>query len=171
MDAPKNTPATLAMPTKREIVITRVFDAPRELVWQAWTDPGHVRAWWGPLGFSNPACEMDLRVDGVFLLHMRGPDGIGYPCRGIYREIKAPERIVYESEADDIHPCGGGLPPRALVTVTFAEQDGGTALTIHTRFPSAEGLEAAAKMGFNAGWAGSLERLAECLQSFETPRA
>jgi uncharacterized protein YndB with AHSA1/START domain len=148
---------------ERTIVITRVFDAPRALVFKAWTDPTHVAQWWGPKGFTNPACEMDLRVGGAFRLHMRGPDGATYPCTGTYREIAEPERIVYAGEAEDGHPCGAGLPPRSLVTVTFAERDGKTTVTIHTRLQTVADRDAAVKMGFDTGWASSLDRLAEHL--------
>ncbi len=165
MDAFTRTPTSqLTLPSEREIVITRMFDAPRKLVWQAWTDPRHVMQWWGPRGFSNPGCEMDLRVDGVFVLQMRGPNGVIYPCKGVYREITVPERIVYTSEADETQPCGGGLPPRSVVTVTFAEQGSRTVLTIYTRFESDAGRDEAVKMGFNAGWSDSVERLAEYLR-------
>jgi uncharacterized protein YndB with AHSA1/START domain len=72
---------------EQELVLTRVFDAPRELVFKAWTDPKQVAQRWGPRGFSNPVCELDLRPGGVFRLHMRGPDGTVYPMTGVYHEI------------------------------------------------------------------------------------
>ena len=109
---------------------------------------------------------MDLRVGGVFRVHMRGPDGVTYPCKGVYREVIEPERIVYAGEAEEGSVgCGAGLPPRALVTVTFAERDGKTTVTIHTRLQSAADREAAVQTGFNTGWASSLDRLAEHLQT------
>ena len=148
---------------EHELFIRRVFDAPRELVWQAWTDPVHIRQWWGPRELSCPACELDFRVGGVFSLHMRGPDGATYPCKGVYREIVAPERIVYAGEAVDGHACGGGLPPRSLVTVRFVEHAGKTTLTLHTRFESAASLDAAVNAGYSTSWAVTLERLADAL--------
>ncbi|MBF0292407.1 MAG: SRPBCC domain-containing protein [Nitrospinae bacterium] len=150
---------------QRELVITRVFDAPRALVWQVWTDPKHIMRWWGPNGFSNSSCESDLRVGGRFHLNMSAPDGATYPCKGIYREIAEPERIVYESEADESHPCGAGLPPRSLVTLTFAESDGKTTLTLHTSFESEARRDAANKAGFSGSWTECLERLGEYLNS------
>jgi uncharacterized protein YndB with AHSA1/START domain len=76
------------------LVITRIFDAPRELVWKAWTDPKYVMQWWGPKGFTSPSCEIDLRVGGRYLLCMRAPDGQEFWSGGEYTEIIAPEKIV-----------------------------------------------------------------------------
>lgn len=149
---------------KTELIITRTFKAPRELVWRAWTDPKHVMQWWGPNGFSNSSCEADLRTGGRFTLNMCAPDGNTYPCTGIYREIVEPERIVYDSEADESHPCGAGLPPRSRVTVTFTEQDGKTTLTLHTRFETVARKEAANAAGFSVSWGEALDRLATHIQ-------
>jgi uncharacterized protein YndB with AHSA1/START domain len=149
----------------QDIIISRVFNAPRRLVFEAWTDPEHVAQWWGPNGFSSGACAIDLRVGGVFRLDLLGPDGVIYPCKGVFHEIVKPERIVYTGTAEDGHACGSGLPPRGTVTVTFIEHDGKTTLTIHTRLASAADHEAAVSMGFNTGWAESLERLAEILET------
>ena len=128
---------TLPDVTGSEIVITRVLNAPRQLVFKAWTDPKQVEKWWGPKGFKSTDCEADLRVGGLFRLQMRGPDGAIYPCRGIIREIVEPERIVYLGVADEGRACGAGLPPNATVTITFVEHGGRTTLTIHTRLSSA----------------------------------
>ncbi len=147
-------------PSDNQIVMSRVFDAPRPLVFKAWTDPRHISAWWGPHGFENTECAVDLRVGGTFRLQMRAPDGKLYPCQGTYREIVEPERIAYLGVAEDSHPCGAGLPPRALVTIDFTEQqDNKTLLTIHTRLESAAAKQAAAQGGYIAGWSDSLERL------------
>jgi uncharacterized protein YndB with AHSA1/START domain len=151
--------------TPTELLITRTFDAPRTLVWRAWTDPEHVKQWWGPQGFLNETCRSDLRVGGNFRLEMRAPDGNVYPCVGTFREIIEPERIVYEGEATEGHPCGAGIPPRAIVTVRFAEQDGKTRLTLHTRFASAERKQAAADARFVISWQEALDRLADTLRA------
>jgi uncharacterized protein YndB with AHSA1/START domain len=145
----------------REIIITRVFDAPRSLVFKAWTDPKHVAEWWGPKGYVSFGCEIDLRPGGNFRLQMRGPDGVVIPCQSVIREIVEPERIVYAGAVEDGPACGAGLPPHAVVTVTFVEYRGKTTLTINTRLQSAAAHEATVKAGFNSGWAASLERLAE----------
>lgn len=146
-----------------ELIITRTYAAPRELVWQAWTDPKHIMQWWGPHGFSNTACVSDLRVGGSFHLMMQAPNGVSYPCTGIYREISAPERIIFDSTADEGHPCGAGLPPRALVTVSFAAQEQHTRLTLHTRFISAVRKQAASQAGYGSSWGEALDRLAATL--------
>jgi uncharacterized protein YndB with AHSA1/START domain len=72
---------------EREVVITRIFDAPRALVFQAWTDPKQMAQWWGPHGMSNPICEMDVRPGGAYRIVMRNPNGVDYPMKGVYREV------------------------------------------------------------------------------------
>ena len=79
---------------EREIVITRFFDAPPEVVFEAWTNPEQLAQWWGPEDFTNPVCELDVRVGGDWRIVMRAPDGAMYPCRGVYLEIVAPERTL-----------------------------------------------------------------------------
>src|SRR4051794_29231769 len=79
----------------REIVFSRVFDAPRELVWKAWTEPHHVTKWWGPNGFTTTIHEMDVRTGGTWHHTMHGPDGTDYPNKSIFVEVVKPERIVY----------------------------------------------------------------------------
>jgi uncharacterized protein YndB with AHSA1/START domain len=166
----KQTPA--ATPSEfvgdREIVISRVFEAPRELLWNAWTDPAHIASWWGPRGFTAPPCEIDLRPGGEFLVVLDGPDGNKYPCRGVFKEIVENEKLVYEGPANEPAGCGAGIPPNALVTVTFTDRGGETELTIHTVLDSSESRKAAAAEGFVAGWNDSLDRLAENL-GIDTP--
>lgn len=144
-----------------ELVITRVFDAPRSLVFHAWTDPVHLAEWWGPQGYASTVSEMDVRPGGGFRLEMRGPDGAIYPCTGRFLEIVEPERIVISGPAECSHACGAGLPPRATVTVTLVETNGKTLLTLHTLFDTAEDRTAAADAGYHPGWISCLERLAK----------
>src|ERR1700720_2154803 len=115
-------PMTTAVDAKpsvgQELVFTRVFDAPRSLVFAAWTDPKHMAAWWGPKGFTNPVCELDVRPGGVIRIDMRGPDGTVYPMTGAYREVVAPERLVFTASALDEK----GRPLfEVLNTLTFAK--------------------------------------------------
>src|SRR5476651_1103734 len=92
------------------VEIVRVFDAPRALVWQAWTDPKRMAQWFGPRGFTIPVCELDVRVGGSLRIVMRGPDGNDYPMKGVFREIVPPERLVYSFiavDSDDKHLLEG----------------------------------------------------------------
>ena len=118
--APKVEPARES--AERELKITRVFDAPREVVFKAWTDPKLLAQWWGPKGFTNPVCELDARPGGAIRVHMRGPDGTVYPMGGMFHEIVEPERIVFTSTA---HQDEAGEPQLEVFnTVTFAEHNG-----------------------------------------------
>jgi uncharacterized protein YndB with AHSA1/START domain len=150
---------------KRELVITRVFDAPRELVFKAWTEPEHLMRWWGPKGFTMPLCKVDLRPGGVIHFCMRSPEGHDIWCKGVYREIVEPERIVVTDSFSDekgntVPPAQYGLSPdwpaESLMTVTFAEDEGKTKLTLHLGV--SESL--AKRQGADVGWAETLDRLA-----------
>jgi len=147
-------------PGERELVITRVFDAPRALVFKAWTDPKHLAQWWGPKGFTNPVCEVDARVGGAWRIVMRSPDGVEYPGGGVYREIVEPERLVFTNIATDTE---GNPLLDGLTTVTFAEHGGKTKLTLQTRAVGLVSFAAQMLEGMEAGWTQSLERLAEKL--------
>lgn len=151
--------------TENEIVIERVFDAPRELVWRAWTDPEHFKRWWGPREYTCPRCTIDLRPGGSWHAAMRGPDGKDLWSKGIYQEIVEPERIVStdffsNAEGDHVDPTEYGLPPEfpaeMLVTVTFEDVDGKTRLTVHQSMPA----ELAKQIGAYEGWSQSLDKLA-----------
>jgi uncharacterized protein YndB with AHSA1/START domain len=142
---------------ERELVITRTFDAPRHLVFKAWTDPEHVAQWWGPKGFTNPVCEIEARPGGALRILMRGPDGAEYPMKGVFREIVAPERLVFTSVALD---GDGQHLLEGITTVTFTEQGGKTTLTLRTRMVGLV-ADAARKLdGMEAGWTQSIDRLA-----------
>src|ERR1700704_5823970 len=119
--------------TDREIVTTRVVDAPREHVFEAWTDPKHVAQWWGPNGFTNTIQEMDVRPGGVWRLIMHGPDGVDHPNRIVYIEVVKPERLVYNHGGPEEDEHG-----QFHVTVTFDEEDGKTRVTMRSIFPTAE---------------------------------
>lgn len=144
----------------RDVVLSRVFEAPRELVWKAWTEPARLAAWWGPHGFSNPACEVDLRPGGAIRIDMRGPDGTVYPMTGIIREVVPPERLVFSSAALD--PAGRPLF-EVLNTVTFEPAGGRTLLTVHARVTQETGGAAPYLAGQTIGWSQSLERLTALL--------
>lgn len=155
MNARHNDAASTA---DREIVITRVFDAPRALVFAAWTDPKSVAQWWGPRGFTTTTHHMDVRPGGIWRFIMHGPNGVDYPNKIVYEEVVKPERLVYAhgGDGDD-----GSRPFH--VTVTFAEQGGKTRLTMRMLFESFEACENVKKFGAVEGGNQTLERLAEHL--------
>lgn len=143
--------------TSGELMITRVFDAPRALVFKAWIEPAQVAQWWGPAGFTNPVCEVDARAGGAIRIHMRGPDGTVYPMTGIFREIVEPERIIFVSGA---HADDGEKPIfEVMTTVTFEESGGKTTLTLRAHpFNLTPGAEQYLS-GMEQGWGQSLDRL------------
>jgi len=154
----KNSPTTET--ADREIVITRLIDAPRELVFTAWTNPDHVAHWWGPKGFTTTIHEMDLRPGGVWRLVMHGPDGTDYPNKIIFVEVVKPERLVYTNSGGK----KGGPSAQFQNTVTFEEQGGKTKLTMRMVFSSPEELEHVVKVyGAIEGGKQTLERLEEYL--------
>jgi uncharacterized protein YndB with AHSA1/START domain len=148
--------------TREEIVITRVFDAPREMVFQAWTDPKHLARWWGPRGFTCPRCDIDVRPGGLIRIDMRGPNGTIYPMAGVYLEIIEPERITYTAGALDEK---GAQLFEFLHVVTFGEKQGKTTLAMNTRLVKASAGAAKYISGFEAGMSQSLEKLADQLMT------
>jgi uncharacterized protein YndB with AHSA1/START domain len=143
-------------PTDREIVMTRVFDAPRRLVFDAFTKPELLKRWFGPRGWSLVVCEVDLKVGGTFRFVLRGPDGKDLGMRGIYREIEPPERSVHTESFDD-------YPGESQVTGVWVEQGGKTTLTVTVLYPSREVRDAVIQSGMGHGAAESYDKLAELL--------
>jgi uncharacterized protein YndB with AHSA1/START domain len=150
----------VATPTDREIVMTRVFDAPRHLVWDAFTKPELLKRWFGPRGWSMVVCEVDLRVGGGFRFVLRSPDGKEMGMRGVYCEIVAPERSVHMESFDD-------YPGESQVTGAFVEQGGQTTLIATVLYPSQEVRDIVIKSGMEHGAAESYDKLAELLASVE----
>lgn len=145
---------------EREVTITRIFDAPRSLVFKMWTDAKYVADWWGPEVFTNPVCEIDARVGGKWHIVMRGPDGTDYPGGGVYREVVPPERLVFTNIATDQQ---GNVLLEGLTTVTFDEYDGKTKLTLHTRAVALVDYASAYLAGMEEGWKQTLDGLAATL--------
>jgi uncharacterized protein YndB with AHSA1/START domain len=146
------------MATERELTITRIFDAPREVVFKAWTKVERLKRWWGPKNFTNPVCEIDVRQGGAMRIHMRGPDGTVYPMTGVFHEIAEPERLVFTASALDAK----GTPLfEQLTTVTFEDHDGKTKLTVHASFSKIRPEAAPHLAGAEMGWNMSLDRLAD----------
>ena len=152
----------------RGSVVERVFDAPRELVFKAWTEPERLKRWWGPKGFTTPFCAVDLREGGVFLYCMRSPEGRDFWGRGVFREIVVPERLVLamsfaDAEGNAVPATYYGLSPdwplERLMTVTFEELAGATRVAVRDEGvpPGPDGD------GTRRGWAEMLDGLAEYL--------
>jgi uncharacterized protein YndB with AHSA1/START domain len=147
-------------PGERVILISRVVDAPRDLVFEAFTNPKHLTRFWGPKGFDCTDCKVDLRVGGTFSIMMRGPDGNSYPATGVYEDVTPPEQIVYSGTANEGHPCGGGIPPRSTVTMRFTEEGARkTKIVVHSLLQTSADKDAAIAGGFSIGWNDSIDRL------------
>src|ERR1700704_1771922 len=127
-------------PADREIVLTRVFDAPRRMVFEAFTKPELLKRWFGPRGWTLVVCEVDLRVGGSFRFVLRGPDGRDMGMRGVYREIVPPERSVHMESFDD-------YPGESRVTTVLDEEDGKTTLTTTVRYSSQDVRDIVIKTG------------------------
>jgi uncharacterized protein YndB with AHSA1/START domain len=149
-------PELVREPEDRVLVITRLLDAPRALVFKVWSQPEHLVHWWGPKGFTAPSCEMDLRPGGAWRACIRSPEGTEHRMQGSYREIVEPERLVFTFAWEDDE---GEPGHQTLVTVTFAEQDGKTRLTFHqATFESDESRDS-----HHGGWSECFDRLEDYL--------
>lgn len=166
-----------SIPTKQAaaqtLVFTRTFNAPRDLVFRAWTQPQQVMRWWGPKGFTTPICRIELRLGGVFRTCMRSPDGKDFWSQGVYHEIDEPSRIVFsdafaDEQGNTVSPRQYGMsddwPTETIVTVSFSEHAGKTRLTLQ-HWPLKPGAE---RDLCQQGWNESLDKLAEHLVSLTT---
>lgn len=143
---------------ERELTITRIFDAPRELVWKAWTEPKRIAQWLGPKGFTALETEMDARVGGRWHFRMKAQDGTAFANGGTVREIVEPERLVFTFAWDDED---GKLGREMLITIDLAEHERGTEMTFHqAEFESAEDRD-----GHREGWSESFDKLEAYLTS------
>jgi uncharacterized protein YndB with AHSA1/START domain len=158
MEARNSAAASVTDPGDLELVITRIFDAPRSLVFKAWTDPEHMARWFGPKGFTSTVVgKIDVRPGAPYRIHMRGPDGDDHWSQGVYRELVEPERLVFAGCWADAE--GQPKGPETTVTVTLEDLEGKTRLTLRQRiFESVTARDA-----HRGGWTSSLERLAEYL--------
>jgi uncharacterized protein YndB with AHSA1/START domain len=146
-------------PSDREIVSTRVFDAPRDLVFEAHSSCEHMSRWWGPRKYEVSSCEMDFRPGGAWRIVHRGPDGETHGFRGEFREIVRPERIVWTFEYE---PMPGHV---SVQTATFEEHDGKTTITATAVFDSVEDRDGMLQSGMETGAAETYERLDEYLET------
>lgn len=168
MAARKSSPSPHAKSAKakeRELVLTHLFDAPRTLVWDAWTERRHLERWQGaPRGFTVTTAQADIRPGGAFRICMRSPEGVDHWLQGVYREVVAPERLVFTHTWLD---ADGKPGHETLVTITFAERGIKTELTLRqTGFASDE-----SRAGHEGGWASTFDRLADYLTGERSNRS
>jgi uncharacterized protein YndB with AHSA1/START domain len=151
--------SAIEQPSDREVVFSRAFDASRELLWKAWSEPRHMHRWFGPTGFTVTTHEFAFEPGGVWRFVMHGPDGTDYPNTIVFRKLDPPARLVYENswELPD-------APLRFTVAVTFTSEGTRTRLAIHFTFQDAEGLRIATeRYGVREGGVQTLDRLQEYL--------
>jgi uncharacterized protein YndB with AHSA1/START domain len=159
----QTTGATVTTPSDRSIVITRDFDAPRTVVFEAWTHAKHVKQWWDPNRVPLAICEIDLRPGGAFRFVNQGSDGTTHPFTGTYREIAAPGRLVF---ATRVAPSGG----ETIGTLVFSEHKGRTTLTLTMECASQEDRDALLRMRVDVGTTHTLSNLADYLATVGGPR-
>ncbi len=155
--------STAAAEPQREISLTRVFDAPRELVWHAFTDADAISNWWGPVGFTTTTETRDFRPGGVWKHVMHGPDGTDYPNYTVFKEIVAPEKLVYTNSGDEHHLTGHTF----TTTVLFRDLGDQTELSFTMVFATQDARDEAAKFGAVEGLNDTLERFRAHLEKFK----
>lgn len=145
--------------SERELVMERVFNAPRELVFKAWTEPEHLAHWWGPKGWTLPVCTVDLRPGGEWHYCMRGPEGEESWGKATYREIVPPERLVYVDTFSDAEGNVNPALPQMVIAVEFFEHEGKTKVVSRSLFATVEERDTVLAMGAVEGMNETLDRL------------
>ena len=140
------------------VVITRVFDAPRALVWQAWTDPTMLAQWFGPRGVTSSVPQWDLRVGGALRIVMHGPDGQDYPMKGVFREVTPPERLVFSNIAVD---AAGDHLLEGETVVTLSEKSGTATMRLTSHAVGRAPVAVQMLAGMEAGWTQSIDKFGE----------
>jgi len=155
---------TKAESNTKTLTITRTFNAPRQLVWEAWANVKHIQQWWAPKGFTNPVCNWDFKAGGKIYIEMKAPDGVLYPMEGEFLEIVKPERIIFTSPAIDKK---GEHLFEVHNTVTFTEEGNKTKVELHIVFSSIkpEGLQSIG--GAEMGWNTSFDKLVTLLNNLK----
>ena len=157
--------STIEQPSDREVVFSRVFDAPRELLWTAWSEPRHLHRWFGPTGYTTTTHEFAFVPGGVWRFVMHGPDGTDTPNTIVFRELDPPSRLVYDNSWE--RP---GLRLDFMVAVTFVVEGNGTRLSIHFTFANAKALRIATEQyGVREGGVQTLARIEEYVRAAAAP--
>jgi len=163
--------AQIQVRPEEKVVITRIFDAPRGRVWRAWTEPDHLRRWWGPKGYTAPVARVDLRVGGEYFSCMRSPEGKDICGKGTFKEVTAPERLVVtDSFADEkgnivsaaYYGMNPDWPRELLITVALEEVGGKTRMTL--THSGLEGVSEQDREDMRHGWEESFDKLAQYLK-------
>lgn len=144
--------------TGKDLILTRRFDAPAQIVYKAWTDGKQLAAWWGPKDFTNPVCEIDVMPGGEINIDMKGPDDKVYPMSGVFHEIIDAEKLVFTTAA--FKDAEGNWQLEVMNTVEFADEDGMTKLTLHASVLKQNEEVKSSVDGMEKGWNESLDRLA-----------
>lgn len=147
----ENPKTQLSLPSDQELLVTRTFNAPRDLVWQMWTASEHLQNWWGPEGWTLPVCELDFRPGGTCFYCMLGPDGMQSCGKATYLEIDAPERIVYEDAFTDAEGNPAEGMPVAHITLDFVDAGNKTTVVNTVRYPTKADRDMVLEMGVEAG--------------------
>jgi uncharacterized protein YndB with AHSA1/START domain len=155
-----STAAQMAPYGERTVTLTRIYDASRELVWRAWTEPAHMAQWFGPRGFTSSVPELGARIGGNLRIVMHGPDGNDYPMKGVFREVVPPERLVFTNIAID---NDGNHLLEGETTIILEAQDGKTKLTLHTYAKGLVSIAPQMLAGMETGWSQSFDKLRELL--------
>lgn len=155
----ENTKTKITLPAEQEILITRTFDAPRNLVWQMWTKAEHLQHWWGPEGWSLPVCEVDFRPGGSWFYCMAGPDGMRSCGKADYLEVDEPKRIVYEDAFADEEGHVMAEMPVAYCILEFVDEGDKTTVLNTVRYPTKEDRDKVIEMGMAMGIDQTLNRL------------
>lgn len=147
---------------RKQLLLTRIFNIPSDRVFQAWTEPLQIKQWWGPHGFTNPVCEMDVRPGGAIHIDMTAPDGVVFPMGGMFRIIERPCRLVFTSTA--FEDKEGNTRLESLNTVTFRTVDGKTELHLQADVLKSTPEMDNAMDGMEEGWKQSLDKLENFLE-------
>ena len=167
MTTHEKTKTQLTLPSDREIVVSRTFDAPRRLVWQAWTKAEHLTQWWGPKGWTLPVCEVDFRPGGTWFYCMQGPDGMLACGKATYSEIEEPRRIIYQDSFVDSDGNALDGMPLSQVTVEFTDQGSKTFVKSTNVYASKADRDKVIEMGMEPGIDQTLDRLEALLKSMQ----